>query len=273
MGLADELRQQQQHSMAMSEELISTLRAVEQQLAKLTTAVEKQNGFLQTSDEVISTQIASLATSLESISQHFATGSVSTPNSAINEKKLTEIERTLTLLAGLLDVKSFVAAASLLQSTTTELTTTTRWSAEQAKQQAQEVEKIGAGAKIMILQGRDLAVQGIQDAANAAAEIVTARLDETTDRAQHVVTVAERLERRLGWAAAGRMALALVPLATTLLMLVTSIWALVHGARWVIDMQVDLWLQIVTGTALTGVLIGAVFGIWRATIWIRSKLP
>ena len=87
-----------------------------------------------------------------------------------------------------------------------------------------------------------------------------------------VPDAAERLEKRLGWVTAGRMALALLPIATVLLMLVMSMWTIVHGVEWVLAMDVDLWLRVLAGVALSGLVVGACFGIWRTVVWLRDKL-
>ncbi|MBO3662689.1 hypothetical protein [Microbacterium stercoris] len=73
------------------------------------------------------------------------------------------------------------------------------------------------------MQVRNEAAQGIHDAVTTAATVVTAQLDDSTSQAQRVVALAERLQKGLGLAAAGRMALALLPLATVLVMLATSV--------------------------------------------------
>lgn len=68
------------------------------------------------------------------------------------------------------------------------------------------------------------------------------------------------------------MALALLPLATVLLMFVTSTWTGVHAAQWVIEMDAVLWQRILAGTALTGLTLGTSFGVWRGAVWVRDKL-
>lgn len=272
MRLADKLQQEQQTT-AMSEDLTARLHAVEQQITKLTSAVERQNGFLQTSDQVISKQIMVAEDRiLESITRHFATSSRSSSTNETLEKQLSEIARTQKLLVNTLDASALNDAVSSLKTTTNELRQTTRWNAEEAKKHAEEVEKIGAGAKIVMLQARDAALAGISDAGTAAADVVTAQLDDATGRAQRVLTVAERIEKGLGWSAAGRMALALLPLATVLLMFVMSTWTVVHAAQWVLEMDAVLWQRILIGTALTGLALGTCFGVWRAAVWLREKL-
>lgn len=272
MGLAEKLLQEQ-HTTATSGSLTARLHAVEQQLTKLTGVVESQNGFLETSDQMISKRIMVAEDRiLESITRHFASSSSSSSTNETLEKHLSEIARTQKLLVNTRDASALSDVASSLKTTTNELRQTTRWNAEQAKKHADEVEKIGAGAKIMMLQARDAAVAGIGDASTTAADLVTARLDEVNGRAQRVLTVAERFEKGLGWSAAGRMALALLPLATVLLMFVMSIWTVVHAAQWVFEMDAALWQRMLLGTALTGAVLGASFGVWRAAVWLRDKL-
>lgn len=272
MRLAEKLLQEQQTT-ATSENLTARLLAVEQQLTKLSRAVETQNGFLQTSDEVISKRIMVAEDRiLESITRHFATSSGFSSTNETLEKQLSEIARTQKLLVNTLDASALNDATSSLKNTTIELRQTTRWNAEQAKKHAEEVEKIGAGAKMIMLQARDAAVAGIGDAGTTAADLVTARLDDATGRAQLVLTVAERFEKGLGWSAAGRMALALVPLATVLLMFVMSIWTVVHATQWVLAMDAVLWQHVLAGIALAGVALGTCFGVWRAAVWLRDKL-
>lgn len=275
MRLAEKLQQEKQ-STGPSEDLTARFHAVEQQITKLTSAVERQNGFLQTSDQVISKQIMVAEDRiLESITRHFATSSrSSSTNETLEtlETQLSEIARTQKLLVNTLDASALNDVASSLKTTTNELRQTTRWNAEEAKTHAEEVEKIGAGAKIVMLQARDAAVAGISEAGTIAADLVTAQLDDATGRAQRVLTVAERFEKGLGWFAAGRMALALLPLATVLLMFVMSTWAVVHAAQWVFEMDAVLWQRILAGVALVGVALGTGFGVWRAAVWLRDKL-
>lgn len=272
MRLAEKLQQEKQNT-APSEDLTARLHAVEQQITKLTSAVERQNGFLQTSDQVISKQIMVAEDRiLESITRHFATSSRSSSTNETLEKHLSEIARTQKLLVNTLDASALNDAVSSLKNTTNELRQTTRWNAEEARKHAEEVEKIGVGAKIVMLQARDAALAGISDAGTAAADVMTAQLDDATGRAQRVVTVAERIEKGLGWSAAGRMALALLPLATVLLMFVMSTWTVVHAAQWVLEMDAVLWQRILIGTALTGLALGTCFGVWRAAVWLRDKL-
>lgn len=86
-----------------------------------------------------------------------------------------------------------------------------------------------------------------------------------------MTAVAERLQRRLGPAVAGRMALALIPFATVLLMSVSTAWTIVHGYQWVTGMNATLWLRITAGVALTGVVAGICFELWKLAGWVGGR--
>ncbi|BCT74199.1 hypothetical protein SCMU_00410 [Sinomonas cyclohexanicum] len=112
-------------------------------------------------------------------------------------------------------------------------------------------------------------------AADGAAEPVDAaigRLDAARRSAEHFVAVAERLQKPLGWAAAARMGLVLLPVAVVLLMGVQTVWTLVVGIQWALAQHWELWLDITAGIGLASLVTGAGFGLWRLTAWVKAAL-
>ena len=125
----------------------------------------------------------------------------------------------------------------------------------------------------------EVAVTTIEETASAVAggatqqvDAAIGRLDAARQSAERLVDVAERLQKPLGWAAASRMALALLPVAATLFMGVMIVWTLVVGVRWALDQDWALWLKITAGVGLTGLVTGAGFGLWRLTVWVKVAL-
>jgi hypothetical protein len=119
---------------------------------------------------------------------------------------------------------------------------------------------------------RNEAIDQMHAVGKSAVQTVNNELDSANSRAERTILAAERVQERLGWAAAGRMALALLPVATVLLIGTMTIWSVVNGYQWVSSMDKALWLRIVTGTALTAGILGAAFGLWKLARWVHTAL-
>jgi hypothetical protein len=192
---------------------------------------------------------------------------------------MNEIGRTLSLLAVAIDGKQIAGAVSSLMSAKTQVEKTTAWNSDRANEFVQKYQQALNAAGRAINTTRDKAVTTIEETATAVADGATqqvdaaiGRLDAARHSAERLVGVAERLEKPLGRAAASRMGLALLPVATTLLMGVMTVWTLVVGVRWALDQDWASWLKIVAGIGLTGLVTGAGFGLWRLTVRMKLAL-
>ncbi|KHL01588.1 hypothetical protein [Sinomonas humi] len=185
----------------------------------------------------------------------------------------------MSALASAIDGKQIGAAVSTLNSAATRIERTTVWGSEQASGFAAKYDEALNVAGRTLHRARDEAVKAIRETASGAAstaaeyvEAATGRLNAARQSAERLVEVAERLQKPLGWAAAARMGLALLPVAVALLMAVQTIWALVVGIQWVLAQDWALWLEITAGIGLTGLVAGAGFGLWRMTVWVKAAL-
>lgn len=272
MALADRLQQEQQTT-ATLEALTSTLPAVEQQLTTLTTAVRELREFETISDQETSKWLDVMDQRLaSSITQQ--SGNMPGDSQRIEsvESRLSEIEQTLGVLASALDGREIREATASLQRSTIKLETTTDSVSEHAGEHAEKVRKALNSSGLAIQRTRDEAVKAIEAVSAGAADAVSTRLEEATERADAMIAVAERLQKRLGPAVAGRMALALLPFATVLLMGVSTVWTIVHGYQWVVGMDGALWPQITAGVAMTGVVAGIGFGLLKLAGWVSGVL-
>ncbi|MGM0928818.1 MAG: hypothetical protein ACQEXN_03790 [Actinomycetota bacterium] len=161
----------------------------------------------------------------------------------------------------------------------TQIEKTTAWNSEQANEFTKKYGQALNAAGRAIITTADQAVTAIRESASAAAGVATQQIDAAIERvdaaresAERVVEVAERLQKPLGWAAAARMGLALLPVAVVLLLGVQSVWALVVGVRWALAQDWALWLNITAGIGLAGLVAGAGFGLWRLTVWVKAAL-
>lgn len=269
MALADRLQQEQSTTETL-DALTSTLPAVEQHLTSLTTAVRELREATSISAVENSRRLEVLEQQLrESTMQH----SGRTPEDSQQiESRLSEIEQTLGVLGSALDGSLISKSATAIQRSTTALERTTARLSESMDTHSKHVENALNTSGRAVLRTRDEAVKAIRDVSSEAADEVGARLERATERADEVVAVAERLQKRLGPALVGRLALALLPLATVLLMGVSTVWAVVHGYQWVMGMGEALWLRILTGVGLTGLVIGIGAGTWKLVVWVRGVL-
>ncbi|MCG2623008.1 hypothetical protein LVY72_13985 [Arthrobacter sp. I2-34] len=161
----------------------------------------------------------------------------------------------------------------------TQIEKTTEWNSKQANEFVNKYRQALNAAGRAINTTADQAVTAIKESASTAAGAATQQIDAAIDRvnaaresAEHLVEVAERLQKPLAWATAARMALTLLPVAVVLLMGVQSVWTLVVGIRWALAQDWALWLNITAGIGLAGLVTGAGFGLWRLTVWVKAAL-
>ena len=267
----------------MMEVLISLRGAVESlnsRLAGLVDRQEKLASYVTTMDRELSKQIEGTE---QLVRSSITPASVPEPSDSSTSEsmrnELNEIGQTLSSLVGVIDGKQIAGAVSSLMSAKTQIEKTTAWNSDQAEEFAKKYRQALNAAGRAIITTRDKAVTTIEETASAAADGATqqvdaaiGRLDAARQSAERLVDVAERLQKPLGWAAASRMSLALLPVAAVLLMGVMTVWTLVVGVQWALDQDWALWLKITAGIGLTGIVTGAGFGLWRLTVWIKVAL-
>lgn len=265
------------------EVLISLRAAVESQnsrLAALADRQEKLASYVRTMDLETNKQIEGL----EQLVRLLITApSVPAPSVSLTSEnvrnEMNEFGQTLSLLAGAIDGKQIAGAVSSLMSAKTQIEKTTAWNSDQANEFVQKYQQTLNTAGRAIIATRDKAVTTIEETASAAADGATQRVDAAIGRldaarqsAERLVDVAERLQKPLGWAAASRMSLALLPVAAVLLMGVMTVWTLVVGIRWALAQDWELWLNLTAGIGLTGFIAGVGFALWRLTVWVKVAL-
>lgn len=276
--------QQKQHATpSETEVLTSILTTVEAQNSRIASLAEQRKrlaSYVKVMDEESGKQIEQTERRLrELITQAYArTPSDSGTNESVRAE-LHDIGQTLSLLASALDGKQVTEAVSALASATTQIEKTTAWNSEQAEEFVKKYRQALNSAGQAINSTRDKAAAAIKESASAAAGTAAARVDSplesvqiATDTAERIVGVAERIEERLGWSAAARLALSLLPVCVVLLMGVQSLWTVVVGIRWALAQDWALWLNITAGIALAGLVAGAGMGLWRLTVWVRCVL-
>jgi hypothetical protein len=267
----------------MMEVLISLRGAVESLNSRLAGLVDRQEelaSYVTTMDRELSKQIEGteqlVRSSITLASASVASDSL-TSGSVRNE--LNEIGQTLSALVGVIDGEQIAGAVSSLMSAKTQLEKTTAWNSDQATEFTTKYRQALNAAGRAIMTTRDQAVTAIKQSAESAAGRATqqvdnaiGRLDAARQSAERLVDVAERLQKPLGWAAASRMSLALLPVAVVLLMGMMTVWALVVGISWALAQDWALWLNITAGISLTGFVVGAGFGLWRLAVWVKAAL-
>lgn len=267
----------------MMEVLTSLLTAVQAQNSRLDAVAERQQklaSYVKVMDEETSKKLAGMENRLR---QLITPASEPAPSdSSMSEtmrSELREIGQTLSLLAGSVDGKQIADAVSSLMSAKTQIEKTTAWNSEQATEFAKKYRQVLNTAGRAINTTAAQAVAAISESASTAAGAATQQIDTAVERidaarksAEHVVAVAERLQKPLGWSAAARVALTLLPVAVVLLMGVQSVWAVVVGVRWALSQDWELWLTITAGIGLAGLVAGSGFGLWRLTVWVKAAL-
>lgn len=265
------------------EVLTSLLAAVETQnsrLAALADRQEKLASYVRTMDLETNKQIEALE---QLVRLSITPASEPAPNESLTSEtvrnEMNEFGQTLSLLAGAIDGKQIAGAVSSLMSAKNQIEKTTAWNSDKANEFVQKYHQTLNTAGRAIITTRDQAITAIKETGSTAADAATQQVDAAIDRleaarqsAERLVGVAERLEKPLAWAAASRMALALLPVAATLLMGVMIVWTLVVGVRWALDQDWTLWLKITAGIGLTGLVTGTGFGLWRLTVRVKVAL-
>ena len=263
--------------------LTSLLAAVEAQNSRLAGVTERQQklaSYVKAMDEQTGRQIEAMEKRLR---QSITAASAPAPNesstSESTRKELHEIGQTLSALASVIDGKQIDAAVSSLKTATARVEKTTAWNSEQAAEFVEKYERALNAAGRTINTTRDQAATAIQETASAVAdgaaervEAAIGRLDAARQSTEHLVEAAERLQKPLGWAAAARMGLVLLPVAMVLLMGVQTVWTLVVGIQWALAQHWELWLDIIAAIGLAGLVGGAAFGLWRLTVWVKAAL-
>jgi hypothetical protein len=279
-------RDAQQTEHATPEEtdvLISILSAVDAQNTRLTALAEQQKkvaSYVKVMDEETGKTLERMEKRLQaSITQESALApSASSTNEGVRSE-LHQIGLTLHSLDSALDGKQIASAVLSLKSATAQIEKTTAWNSEQSDEFVTKYEHALNSAGRAINATRDQALTAIKESASATAGAVSEKIDVAVERvhaatasAERVVDLAERLRKPLGWSAAARMALTLLPVAVVLLMGVQTVWVLVVGVRWALTQDWALWLRITTLIGMSSLVTGAGFGLWRLTVWVKSAL-
>lgn len=265
-------------------EVLNSLRVlVEAQNSRLTVLAERQQkltSYVKIMDEESSKQIESLEQRLlQSITAASVPGPSDSSMSESMRNELHEIGQTLSSLAEAIDGKQIVGAVSSLMSAKDQIEKTTAWNSNQANVFTRRYQQaLNAGGKA-IQTTADEAVTAIRESTASAASAASQQVEATTQRvdaagksAVRTIETAERLQKSLGWAAAGHMSLALLPVVVVLLMGVQTVWALVVGIHWALAQDWALWLDITAGIGLAGLITGAGFGLCRLTVWVKAAL-
>lgn len=272
MGLAERLEREQQTTETL-EDLTSRLPAVERQLTALTKAVKELRTFETISDQEHSKHLDRVQERLlSSITSHSANTPDASKRIESVESRLSEIERTLGALTSSIDGQKITSAVESLQRSTSMIERTTSSVAKAADVHAEKVGRALNRNGLAIEQTRDAAVRAIKSSATATEAAVGDNLRRTIECAEELTAVAERLQRRVWPALIGRLAIALLPLATILLMGVATVWAIVHGYQWAMGMEGALWLRIATGVGLSAVVLGSGAGLWWLAVRVRQVL-
>lgn len=267
----------------MMEVLTSIHKAVEAQNSRLAGLAERQQklaSYVKIMDEETTKKMEGMERRLV---QSITTASAPAPgSSSMNESirnELHEIGHTLTSLVGVIDGKQIAGAVSSLMSAKTQIEKTTAWNSEQANEFVKKYRQALNVAGRAINTTTDQAVTAIKDSASTAADEATRQIDTAIEHldagrqaTEHLMAVAEKLRKPLGWAAAARMGLTLLPVAVVLLMGVQTIWALVVGVQWALTQDWALWLSITAGVGLAALIAGAGFGLWRLSVWVKKAL-
>lgn len=265
-------------------EVLDSLRAaVEAQnrsLAVLADRQQKLASYVKAMDEETNRQNAAMELRLlQSITAASAPAPNESSTSESTRKELHEIGQTLSALASVIDGKQIGDAVSSLSSATTRIEKTTAWNSEQATEFVGKYERALNAAGRAVNTTRDEAVAAIKDTATGVADgtagqvaAAIGRLDAARQSAEHLVEAAERLQKPLGWAAAARMGLVVLPVTVVLLMGVQTVWALVVGIQWALAQDWALWLDIIAATGLASLVVGSGYGLWRLAAWVKAAL-
>lgn len=303
MGVLDQIKQadEQQQTTETLEALTSTVHAVEQQLTTLTKTVADLTGFVKVMDEQQDTRLTRLTSQQRE--------PVSTQSDDETRKRLSEIEKTLASMAETLSASKIVklpggesvkqsdlASYSMMQGIRKQIETMSSSADDLAAAVNNrgriviDPEKLEAHA-VRVLDARlAKAVDArLGELESRVASLGAAQATEAAVRAERIigeaegvvraVSAAERrveaLSARVTWTAAGRLSLALLPLAVVMLVLGGLTLGAFHalgigpllGWAWDSFAAAELWWQklfIVLG-ALGGI---AGFG-WL--IWLGAR--
>ncbi|MFD1201998.1 hypothetical protein ACFSWE_03930 [Leucobacter albus] len=279
MGALDRLKQadEQQQTTETLEALTSTVHAVEQQLTTLTKTVADLTGFVKVMDEQQDTRLTRLTSQQPE--------PVSTQPDDETKKRLSEIEKTLASMAETLSAsktvklpsgesvkQSDLASYSMMQRIERQITTMSSSADELAEAVSKrgriviDPDKLAAHA-VKVLDARltktvDARLDGLEDRVvslgTAQAAEAAVRAEQVIDEAQGVVRAVgaaerrvEALSARVSWTAAGRLGLALLPLAAVLLVLGGLTMGVFHalgvgpllGWAWESFALAELWWQ------------------------------
>lgn len=249
MGLLDTIKQDDEHQKTseMLESLISQRDADAEQLVKLTKTVANLTEYLKIMDEELSKRMDRVSTSQQP--ELPSTLSVD----AETKKRLSEIEKTLSAVAGQLSSSEVVklpdgssvtradlASYTMMQKISEQLKTTTTASgklADAVRKRGQvriDTDRLTEHA-VKVLDARlaeaieapvQRVVQTVQGFEERAQKIGAGRLAEATAAARDVVDAVaqaerrvERLSGRLTWAIVGRVCEALIPYAVAFIVL------------------------------------------------------
>src|SRR5699024_4666954 len=143
------------------------------------------------------------------------------------EGRQNEIASTLGEFAQSLNGESLNAASRTLVAEAQRNHAATASAIEGLKMQATAnqklVSQVGGAVQRIEKRTEERVEKTVEQVAGEASSVVTANLDASNERAERVIEAAGRIESRLGWVAAGRMSLALIPVAAIALMVLALI--------------------------------------------------
>ena len=268
-------QQQQLDSPETMAVLTSILVAVEAQNSTIARLSERQKelaGFVKIMDEQQTLQMERLS---NQVSISSTSGRAPQPSESV-ERRLSEIEKTLTEFVSALDGKQLRAAVSTLiteaSRNRTDMASATDRAAEQVAASNQLVRQ-AVGAASRIEKQAEVAISKVtSDAAGVVAGQALEKIAAAQARAEKVLAVVSRVEARQLWTAAGAMCLALLPAATVVLGGVLVVAGVVFGWEVAVTAEAATWLRWVRGI---GALLGtgcALFGLAVAVRWVAGHV-
>lgn len=268
MGLADQLRQEQQNSTSSIPSEPSNAEVIAAVNAQ-TKAVNGLKAYLQVVIE--ETVKDELQKALPSTSQPSA--STSQQITTIGNR-MSEIEKTLAEFLRSLDGKKLSAASQSLIVEAQRNRQAVVSGIERLQVQADQNKILISDVRVVLGRIEKGAAQQIEQAvgqiAGEASRVVTANLAAANERAELIIAGTARLAHRQLWSAAAAMFLTLLPVAIVIGGIWMVIAGLLTGLQWASDVDGRIWFQIGRWLAVVCGLSAAAYGLFAGVRWTTS---
>lgn len=268
MGLADQLRQEQQNSTPSIPSEPSNAGVIAAVNAQ-TKAVNGLKTYLQVViEETIKDELQKVLPSTSPLS-----ATMSQQISSI-ATRLSEIEKTLAEFSHSLDGKKLSAASQNLILEAQRNRQAVASGIERLQVQADENKTLvsNAGAALQRIEkcaGVQIE-QAVAQIAGEASQVVTASLAAANGRAELIMAGTARLTDRQLWSAVAAMFLTLLPVAMVIAGLWMVIAGLFAGVQWATDVDGSLWLGIGRWLAVVCGLSVVAYGLFAGARWTTS---